>query len=157
MCWRTMFRHAFAAAALALPALFGPNAVRAAEPIKIGFSMPLTGGLASNGKAILAAFPEEEARVVLSTVDRVSRTPATLVSVPALLRELALVRTRGFAIDNEENELGTICVAAAFNDPAGRATGAISTSGPRWRVTDEIVGAMGKALVEACRSLGGLL
>ncbi len=109
------------------------------------------------GKAILAAFPEEEARVVLSTVDRVSRTPATLVSVPALLRELALVRTRGFAIDNEENELGTICVAAAFSDPAGRATGAISTSGPRWRVTDEIVGAMGEALVEACRSLGGLL
>ena len=56
MYWRTMFRHAFAAAALALPALLGPNAVRAAEPIKIGFSMPLTGGLASNGKAILAAY-----------------------------------------------------------------------------------------------------
>jgi branched-chain amino acid transport system substrate-binding protein len=51
-----MFRHAFLAAALALPALLGPNAVRAAEPIKIGFSMPLTGGLASNGKAILAAY-----------------------------------------------------------------------------------------------------
>lgn len=56
MYWRTMFRHAFAAAALALPSLLGPNAVRAAEPIKIGFSMPLTGGLASNGKAILAAY-----------------------------------------------------------------------------------------------------
>ena len=56
MYWRTMFRHAFAAAALALPALLGTNEVRAAEPIKIGFSMPLTGGLASNGKAILAAY-----------------------------------------------------------------------------------------------------
>ena len=56
MYWGTIFRHAFAAAALALPSLLGPNAVRAAEPIKIGFSMPLTGGLASNGKAILAAY-----------------------------------------------------------------------------------------------------
>ena len=56
MYWRTMFRHALAAAALTLPTLLGPNAVRAAEPIKIGFSMPLTGGLASNGKAILAAY-----------------------------------------------------------------------------------------------------
>jgi branched-chain amino acid transport system substrate-binding protein len=50
------FRRAFAAAALALPAVLGPNTARAAEPIKIGFSMPLTGGLASNGKAILAAY-----------------------------------------------------------------------------------------------------
>jgi branched-chain amino acid transport system substrate-binding protein len=30
--------------------------VRAAEPIKIGFSMPLTGALATTGKAILAAY-----------------------------------------------------------------------------------------------------
>ena len=56
MCWRMTFRRAFAAAALALPAVLGPNTARAAEPIKIGFSMPLTGGLASNGKAILAAY-----------------------------------------------------------------------------------------------------
>src|SRR2546423_10414701 len=31
-------------------------AAQAADPIKIGFSMPLTGGLASNGKAILTAY-----------------------------------------------------------------------------------------------------
>ena len=62
-----------------------------------------------------------------------------------------------FAIDNEENELGTVCVAAAFSGPDNRPTGAMSTSGPRWRVTDEIVGAMGNALVDACKSLGELL
>ena len=58
MYWRTMFRRAFAAATLGLLtcSLPGPQAARAAEPIKIGFSMPLTGGLASNGKAILAAY-----------------------------------------------------------------------------------------------------
>src|SRR5437762_9626355 len=58
MWWRTTSRRAFMAAALVLPAgmVLGPNAARAAEPIKIGFSMPLTGGLASNGKAILAAY-----------------------------------------------------------------------------------------------------
>src|SRR6266581_2611316 len=38
--------------------LFGSVTPRAqaADPIKIGFSMPLTGGLASNGKAILTAY-----------------------------------------------------------------------------------------------------
>jgi len=52
-----MFRGAFAAATLGLLTwtLPGPQAARAAEP-KFGFSMPLTGGLASNGKAILAAY-----------------------------------------------------------------------------------------------------
>jgi len=53
-----MFRRSFIAAALALLTgiMFGASPATAAEPIKIGFSMPLTGGLASNGKAILAAY-----------------------------------------------------------------------------------------------------
>src|SRR6266481_6690291 len=51
------FRRWCIAAALALLAsVGGASAARAVEPIKIGFSMPLTGGLASNGKAILAAY-----------------------------------------------------------------------------------------------------
>jgi branched-chain amino acid transport system substrate-binding protein len=39
----------------ALPALFVGKAARAADPIKIGFSASLTGGLASSGKANLLA------------------------------------------------------------------------------------------------------
>jgi len=56
--WWTTSRRALMAAALLLPAgvIFGGSAANAADPIKIGFSMPLTGGLASNGKAILAAY-----------------------------------------------------------------------------------------------------
>ena len=42
-------------AALLLTGTFAPVA-RAADPIKIGFSMPLTGALASSGKAILTAY-----------------------------------------------------------------------------------------------------
>jgi len=45
-------RSALAAIALATVSLFAPDA-RAAEPIKIGFSVSLTGGLASSGKAHL--------------------------------------------------------------------------------------------------------
>src|SRR5262249_34834310 len=53
---RTMLRRSFIAAGLALLTgiMFAESAAIAAEPIKIGFSMPLT--LASNGKAILAAY-----------------------------------------------------------------------------------------------------
>jgi branched-chain amino acid transport system substrate-binding protein len=51
--WRT----AFAAAALIAVLVCAPMPVAwAADPIKLGFSMPLTGSLASSGKAILAAY-----------------------------------------------------------------------------------------------------
>src|SRR5690348_4565797 len=58
MSTRTHSRRFATAAAVALLAslTLAPIAARAADPIKIGFSMPLTGGLASNGKAILAAY-----------------------------------------------------------------------------------------------------
>jgi branched-chain amino acid transport system substrate-binding protein len=51
--WRRIRIPILAALALASVAL-GPDA-RAAEPIKIGFSMALSGGLAANGKAALLA------------------------------------------------------------------------------------------------------
>jgi branched-chain amino acid transport system substrate-binding protein len=43
------------AAALSLAALLASPAVRAADPIQIGFGMALTGGLAANGKSALVA------------------------------------------------------------------------------------------------------
>ena len=48
--------RALAASLLVVAATLAASTVRAADPIKIGFSMPLTGGLASNGKAVLTAY-----------------------------------------------------------------------------------------------------
>jgi branched-chain amino acid transport system substrate-binding protein len=52
-----MFRNPFARACVALAALLlVALPARAAEPIKIGFTMALTGAVAPNGKQVLAAF-----------------------------------------------------------------------------------------------------
>src|SRR5262245_65818957 len=48
--------RALAASLFVVAATLAASTVRAADPIKIGFSMPLTGGLASNGKAVLTAY-----------------------------------------------------------------------------------------------------
>lgn len=37
-------------------AIAAASVVKAADPIKVGFSIPITGGLASNGKAVLTAY-----------------------------------------------------------------------------------------------------
>jgi DNA-binding IclR family transcriptional regulator len=53
---------------------------------------------------------------------------------PARERELARVRKRGYAIDDEENEPGVVCIGAAVLDASGRAVAAISVSGPPYRI-----------------------
>lgn len=105
------------------------------------------------GKAILAALPDDEVNALLAATRRVAKTPNTIVSIPALLRQLAETRKRGFAIDNEENERGSICVASAFLGHNGRPLGALSVSGPRWRVTDELVEVIGNELVMIAKAL----
>ena len=54
-CRRFTLRAAILTLLVALFASWGMGA-QAADPIKIGFSMPLTGSLASTGKAILTAY-----------------------------------------------------------------------------------------------------
>jgi IclR family acetate operon transcriptional repressor len=79
------------------------------------------------------------------------------VTISALLRQRAAVRERGFAIDDQEHELGSICVASAFRDQDGRPLGAVSVSGPAARISDELVQVIGKDLVDACSVLTEIL
>jgi DNA-binding IclR family transcriptional regulator len=54
--------------------------------------------------------------------------------IPARERELSRVRQRGYAIDDEDNEPGVVCIGAAVLDASGRAVAAISVSGPPYRI-----------------------
>ena len=64
------------------------------------------------GKAMLARLPMSDARQLLSHADMVAKTPRTFTSLPDLLADIDRTRTRGFALDDEENEPGARCVAA---------------------------------------------
>jgi DNA-binding IclR family transcriptional regulator len=101
------------------------------------------------GKAILSAMSTEDARSILKTYRRTAMTPHTLTSLEALVTELAVIRARGYAIDNEENELGSRCVAVPLLGRAGEIVGAISVSGPAVRVTDEGAARIGVRLLAA--------
>jgi len=50
------------------------------------------------------------------------------------MRELEAIRVKGYAIDNEEQEIGLTCVAAPIFDRNNRAIAAISLSGPTVRM-----------------------
>ncbi|MCE5282120.1 MAG: IclR family transcriptional regulator, partial [Deltaproteobacteria bacterium] len=50
-----------------------------------------------------------------------------------LKRELARVRTNGFAVDNEEHIEGIRCIAAPVRDPSGKVCAALCIVGPKNR------------------------
>lgn len=98
---------------------------------RIGGRMPMH--CTSLGKSILANSPDHLERIIDEGL--MLRTPNTVNSPEAFREELENVRTKGFAIDDEENELGVRCVGSPIFDHTGTVIGAISISGPANRMT----------------------
>lgn len=105
------------------------------------------------GKAILASYGDEGVTRLLGSTELDERTPATLSSLPLLLTDLERTRQRGYAIDDEENEVGSRCVAAVVVDADGRALAALSVSAPLTRFDDERIETIGSEIVACCRDL----
>lgn len=80
------------------------------------------------GKAILASLSYAEVEEVWQQSSRKKLTEHTITSLPRLLEQLAQVRAQGYAVDDEENELGIRCIALALPGPAGKAEAAFSIS-----------------------------
>lgn len=88
----------------------------------------------SVGKALLAhQAPEVIQQVIDNGLPR--HTPNTITEGPRLLEELASIRQKGYAIDDEEIESGLRCVAAPIRDHSGRVVAAISVAAPVQRMT----------------------
>ncbi|MBV9322644.1 MAG: IclR family transcriptional regulator [Chloroflexi bacterium] len=105
------------------------------------------------GKALLACLPPSEARQLLTDYRRVRQTPHTRISLHALERELARVRDQGYALDDEENELGARCVGAAIVDSQAQPVAALSLSGPTSRLTDKMIARVGEEVRLAARAV----
>ena len=94
------------------------------------------------GKAILAFQSDEQVLDYWKGTEHESYTDHTIVRQEAFLREIHEIRRRGYALDNEENELGVRCVAAAIPDWQGDVSYALSISAPISRMTDERIRAL---------------
>jgi DNA-binding IclR family transcriptional regulator len=89
------------------------------------------------GKAILAHMPEDRREEILDRHGLPERTARTTTDRGQLREELAEIRDRGYAYDDEERLEGLRCVAAAVRSNSGRVLGAVSVSGPTNRLRGE--------------------
>ncbi|WP_240776748.1 IclR family transcriptional regulator [Nonomuraea basaltis] len=108
------------------------------------------------GKVLLAGRPAD-AVAVFERTGMPRRTPNTITDISAMLAELNLVRTRGYAMDLGEEELGVHCLAVPVWDGA-RVVAAMSVSGPAERIDaldrDELAEGLRKIALDFGNELG---
>jgi IclR family acetate operon transcriptional repressor len=120
--------------------------------IEVGQAIPAhTSG---SGKALLAWRSPADLAALLDGEPLAASTPRTLTALPALEADLAQVRRQGYAIDDEEHELGVACVATPVLDTAGQALAAISVTGPAPRMD---AGRLAELLREHARQVSAAL
>jgi IclR family transcriptional regulator, acetate operon repressor len=103
------------------------------------------------GKAMLADLPAERVRDMVRRSGMPAQTPRTITSMRALSHELARIREQGFAIDDEEQELGVRCIAVVLPGSPSRA--AVSISGPSPRMSDRVLQSAIPMLTKTAASL----
>jgi DNA-binding IclR family transcriptional regulator len=104
------------------------------------------------GKVLLAYQPAE---IVQQVIDNGLKrfTENTITDADALRAELATIRQKGFAIDDEEIEPGLRCVAAPIRDHSGHVTAAISVAAPIQRMTKKNVQTTVPSVVSAAEAI----
>ena len=87
------------------------------------------------GKAMLSQLPDDEVKSLVQRTGMPALTDRTITDLDALLADLELIRRRGWAEDNGEQEIGVRCLAVPVLGTGIAA--ALSVSGPEARITPE--------------------
>ena len=100
---------------------------------RVGFRVSLH--CSSVGKVLSAHLSENKLDGIIQQKGLSKRTKNTITNSESLKAHLKIVRSQGFAIDDEENEEGIRCVGAPIFNQQGQVIAAISISGPTVRIT----------------------
>ncbi len=109
--------------------------------------------VSSAGKAILSQMPEAKARAVISETGLPARTNNTITDVEVLLRDLRQAAVRGYALDDEEDDLGVFCIASPFSSASSEVVGAISITGLKATIPDWQVAELGARVLSAANQI----
>jgi len=108
----------------------------------------------ASGRVFLAFLPPEVVEPILNA-PLTAHTEKTITSPARLREELEATRQRGYALDDEELEVGIRAVSAPIWDIDGNLIAALSMPGPTNRITPERIPEIAQALVEAAEAVSG--
>ena len=108
----------------------------------------------ASGKALIAGLPDAELDHLFPEGTMQSFTDRTSSSMTTLKKELQQVIRQGYAVDNEEYDREVCCVAAPVFGSTGRAVGALSISGPAFRMSsDRVENELAPLILQSCTDL----
>ena len=132
----------------------GPN------PLGYEFEVGQRDGLnaGASGKAILAFLPDAEVTRVLDGASLTATTENTITDPDALRREIAAIRTRGYATSLGERVPGAgFGIGAPVFDGSGRVAGAVVLTVPLFRWRDRDLPTSAAKVVECGREMTEIL
>ncbi len=109
------------------------------------------------GKAIMAYLPNNVRDRYLSYMDFKQYNERTITSREDYLKELEEVLQKGYAMDNEEELSGVICIGAPIFNYRGYSCGAIWISGPKDRLPEEVIEKDASLIIEAAKRISSEL
>lgn len=109
------------------------------------------------GKLFLTNYNDEQLEHFAEKRGLSKNTVNTITTLEALKKELDLVRKNGFALDNEECELGARCVAVPIKDYTGRIVAGVSITGVVNYMTQELIDSRLESLTAAAESISEIL
>lgn len=109
------------------------------------------------GKSLIAWMSPEDLKGLVEGAPLARFTPRTITTLRELIPHLEVVRERGYAVDDEEFDVGVRCVAAAVRDHRDKVVASVGVSGPTVRVTLERVPEIGQIVMETAQEMSRLL
>ena len=107
----------------------------------------------ATGKSMLAFLPEQEMLALLPRLKFQPVTENTITDTAKFQEHLLRIRRLGYAVDDEENEMGIRCIGSPIYDHAGRLVGALSISGWTITMTRERIPQLAPELIQTCRRI----
>jgi IclR family acetate operon transcriptional repressor len=98
----------------------------------------------SLGKALLFHAKDAEVRELTKRIGLPRRTAKTLITAKALLADLQQARLQGYALDNEEDNIGVACIGAPIFDRSVAIIAAVSVTGMKQNQSARDLDRLGK-------------
>lgn len=111
----------------------------------------------SQGKVLLAFAPDDVREYLLGRLPLERLGPNAITDRNALRREIELVRTRGYAVADEEHEAGIRAIGVPVLDGGQRALAAIAIAAPAFRMSVDQLLEQLPVLAEAATALAAVM
>lgn len=131
----------------------GENMLQVAAPI--GVPLPLYIG--ASPKILLAHLPDEERERIIEELELRPFTPYTITNKDELRKCLEQIRHQGYAIDEQDYEIGVYAIGAPVRDHTGRVVAGITVTVPEVRYNPIRKEQIVQMVIEASRKVSARL